>query len=154
VLIAFSLVQMVWPLLAVSANALSVELVPAARGESVGLFNAATAVASSLGSAIGGVIFGVYGFSALAASAFVAVGVGALALGDLVQQAAPCRRQRRNGVFGTLAKQLTAVIRQDRVRFSTPWKPSGALPEALKMSHGRYALVGTERVATRANRDV
>jgi hypothetical protein len=53
VLVAFSLVQMVWPLLAVSANALSVELVPAARGESIGLFNAATAVASSLESAIG-----------------------------------------------------------------------------------------------------
>ena len=76
VLITFSIIQMVWPILAVSASALSVELVPAARGESVGLFNAATAVASSLGSAIGGVIFGLYGFSALSAVAFVAVGVG------------------------------------------------------------------------------
>jgi MFS family permease len=74
VLVAFSLVQMVWPLLAVSANALSVELVPAARGESVGLFNAATAAASSLGSAIGGVIFGLYGFSALSGGAFLVVG--------------------------------------------------------------------------------
>lgn len=76
VLVAFCLVQMVWPLLAVSANALSVELVPAARGESVGLFNAATAVASALGSAIGGVIFGFYGFSALSGGAFVVVGLG------------------------------------------------------------------------------
>jgi MFS family permease len=76
VLVAFSLVQMIWPFLAVSANALSVELVPAARGESVGLFNAATAVASSLGSAIGGVIFGLYGFSALSACAFVVVAAG------------------------------------------------------------------------------
>jgi MFS family permease len=75
VLVVFSLVQLVWPLLAVSANALSVELVPTARGESVGLFNAATAVASSLGSAIGGVIFGLYGFSALSGSAFVVVGL-------------------------------------------------------------------------------
>lgn len=75
VLLTFSLVQVVWPFLAVSANALSVELVPAARGESVGLFNAATAVASSLGSAIGGVIFGLYGFSALSGGAFVVVGV-------------------------------------------------------------------------------
>jgi MFS transporter, DHA1 family, tetracycline resistance protein len=75
VLVAFSVVQMVWPLLAVSANALAVELVPAARGESVGLFNAATAVASSLGSALGGVIFGLYGFSALSGAAFVIVGV-------------------------------------------------------------------------------
>jgi MFS family permease len=74
VLVAFSLVQVVWPLLSVSANALSVELVPAARGESVGLFNAATAVASSLGSAIGGVIFGLYGFSALSGGAFALVG--------------------------------------------------------------------------------
>ncbi|MGH8210117.1 MAG: MFS transporter [Steroidobacteraceae bacterium] len=76
VLVAFGIVQMVWPLLGVSANALSVELVPAARGESVGLFNAATAVASSVGSAVGGVIFGFFGFSALSAVAFVAVGVG------------------------------------------------------------------------------
>ena len=76
VLVVFGLIQMIWPLLAVGANALSVELVPAARGESVGLFNAATAAASSLGSAIGGVIFGIFGFSALSAGALVAVGVG------------------------------------------------------------------------------
>ena len=89
VLVAFSLVQMVWPLLAVSTNALSVELVPGARGESVGLFNATTAVASSLGSAIGGVIFGLFGFSVLSAGAFVAVGVALWLSATWFSEAAP-----------------------------------------------------------------
>ena len=79
VLVAFALIQFVWPLLAVATNSLSVRLAPTARGESVGLFNAATSVASSAGSALAGVIFGLYGFSALAAVAFVSVAV-ALAL--------------------------------------------------------------------------
>ena len=73
VLVGFALVQFVWPLLAVAANSLSVRLAPTARGESVGLFNAATSIASSVGSALAGVIFGLYGFSALAAVAFVSV---------------------------------------------------------------------------------
>jgi MFS family permease len=79
VLVAFALIQFVWPLLSVAANSLSVRLAPTARGESVGLFNAATSVASSAGSALAGVIFGFYGFSALAAVTFVSVAV-ALAL--------------------------------------------------------------------------
>ena len=79
VLVAFALIQSVWPLLSVAANSLSVRLAPTARGESVGLFNAATSVASSVGSALAGVIFGLFGFSALAAVTFVSVAI-ALAL--------------------------------------------------------------------------
>jgi MFS family permease len=79
VLIVFALIQFVWPLLSVAANSLSVRLAPTARGESVGLFNAATSLASSVGSALAGVIFGFYGFSALAAVTFISVAV-ALAL--------------------------------------------------------------------------
>lgn len=72
-LIGFALVQFVWPLLAVGANSLSVRLAPTARGESVGLFNAATSVAAAAGSALAGAIFGRGGFSALTVAAFIAV---------------------------------------------------------------------------------
>ena len=82
VLIGFALIQFVWPLLAVGANSLSVRLAPTARGESVGLFNAATSLAAALGSALAGVIFGDAGFTGLAAAAFVAVAI-ALALSTL-----------------------------------------------------------------------
>lgn len=66
VLVGFALVQFVWPLLAVSANSLAVRLAPTARGESVGLFNAATSVSAAVGSALAGVVFGAWGFAALA----------------------------------------------------------------------------------------
>ena len=49
VLVGFALIQFVWPLLAVGANSLSVRLAPTARGESVGLFNAATSLAAAVG---------------------------------------------------------------------------------------------------------
>ena len=81
-LIGFALIQFVWPLLAVGANSLSVRLAPTARGESVGLFNAATSLAAALGSALAGVIFGDAGFIGLAAVASVAVAI-ALALSAL-----------------------------------------------------------------------
>ncbi|HUN40058.1 MAG TPA: MFS transporter [Acetobacteraceae bacterium] len=78
VLFGFALVQFVWPLLAVGANSLSVRLAPSARGESVGLFNAATALSAAVGSALAGVVFGAGGFAALSGAAFVAAGVAAV----------------------------------------------------------------------------
>ncbi len=81
-LIGFALIQFVWPLLAVGANSLAIRLAPTARGESVGLFNAATSLAAALGSALAGVIFGDAGFTGLAAAAVVAVAI-ALALSAL-----------------------------------------------------------------------
>jgi MFS family permease len=77
VLVGFALTQVVWPLLAVGANSLSVRLAPSARGESVGLFNAATSLAASVGSALAGVVFGAAGFAALAGLAFLFVAVAA-----------------------------------------------------------------------------
>jgi predicted MFS family arabinose efflux permease len=74
VLAGFALIQFVWPLLAVAANSLSVRLAPTARGEAVGLFNAATSLASSIGSATAGLVFGIWGFAGLAVATFVAVG--------------------------------------------------------------------------------
>jgi predicted MFS family arabinose efflux permease len=78
VLFGFALVQFVWPLLAVGANSLSVRLAPSARGESVGLFNAATSLSAAAGSALAGVVFGAGGFSAVTAAAFVAAGIAVL----------------------------------------------------------------------------
>jgi MFS transporter, DHA1 family, tetracycline resistance protein len=82
VLFGFALVQFVWPLIAVAANSLSVRLAPAARGESVGLFNAATSLASAIGAALAGAVFAGGGFAALAAATLAAVLAG-LALAQL-----------------------------------------------------------------------
>jgi hypothetical protein len=82
ILVGFGLTQFVWPMLGVSSNALSVRLAPQARGESAGLFYAATSLAASLGSALAGVIFGAAGFGALAGVTGLAVGA-ALALAIL-----------------------------------------------------------------------
>jgi len=75
----FALIQLVWPLLAVGANSLSLRLAPTARGESVGLFNAATSLAAAVGSALAGEVFGKTGFGGLTVVALVIVGA-ALAL--------------------------------------------------------------------------
>lgn len=74
----FALIQFVWPLLAVGANSLAVRLAPDARGESVGLFNAATSLAAAVGSALAGVIFGDIGFAGLAAVCCATVGAALL----------------------------------------------------------------------------
>jgi MFS family permease len=81
VLVGFALIQFVWPLLAVGANSLSVRLAPTARGESVGLFNAATSLAAAVGSALAGVVFGAGGFAALAGTTFVFVALALVLLG-------------------------------------------------------------------------
>jgi predicted MFS family arabinose efflux permease len=78
-LAGFAMIQFVWPLLAVGANSLAVRLAPMARGESVGLFNAATSLAAAVGSALAGVVYGAGGFAALTAAACVPV-AAALAL--------------------------------------------------------------------------
>ncbi len=82
ILIGFALIQFVWPLLSVAANSLSVRLAPTARGESVGLFNAATSLAASVGSLLAGMIFGASGFATLSGVVCVVVAV-ALALAVL-----------------------------------------------------------------------
>jgi MFS family permease len=75
ILVGFALVQFVWPLLAVGANSMAVRLAPTARGEAVGLFNAATSLAAAVGSALAGVVFGAAGFAGLTLVTFVVVGV-------------------------------------------------------------------------------
>jgi MFS family permease len=77
-LAGFAMIQFVWPLIAIAANSLSVRFAPTARGESVGLFNAATSLASAFGAALAGAIYDAAGFATLAAITFAAVGVGLL----------------------------------------------------------------------------
>jgi len=78
ILIVFALIQFVWPLLAISTIAMSVSLARQARGESIGLYNATSSIASSAGAAIGGIIFGLYGFSILSIAAGLAVAASVL----------------------------------------------------------------------------
>jgi predicted MFS family arabinose efflux permease len=73
ILAAFALTQVIWPLLAVSSNTLSVTLDPASRGEGVGLLNAGTAVAATIGGAVGGLLMQEASYAALCAVACVAV---------------------------------------------------------------------------------
>lgn len=72
----FAVTQVVWPLLGIGANVLSVRLAPAARGEAVGLFNAATSLGSSIGAAIGGAVFGLAGYGVLCAAGALCVAIG------------------------------------------------------------------------------
>jgi len=78
ILATFALIQFVWPLLAVSTIAMSVTLARQARGESIGLYNATSSIASSVGPAIAGIIFGLCGFSILSIAACFTVAVSAL----------------------------------------------------------------------------
>jgi predicted MFS family arabinose efflux permease len=73
VLVTFALIQFVWPLLAVSTIAMSVSLARQAPGESIGLYNATSSIASSAGAAIGGLIFGLYGFAFFSCAAMLSV---------------------------------------------------------------------------------
>lgn len=76
ILLGFGLIQFAWPLLSVGANSLSVRLAPEARGEAVGLFNAATSLSASVGSLLAGIIFGAAGFAALTGAACLCVAAG------------------------------------------------------------------------------
>jgi len=93
-LLAFLFVVLSWSLLSVSGTALTAELSPVGEGEGMGLFNAATAVAGVIGSAVGGWIAGRWGYRPALGLAVLGVGCGLiLALG--IQ---PARRADENGV--------------------------------------------------------
>jgi len=56
ILVCFGATQVIWPLLSVASNTLSVTLSPGHRAEDVGLLNAATAVGAMIGGIVGGVL--------------------------------------------------------------------------------------------------
>lgn len=78
ILIAFSLTQFVWPLLATSSNTLAVTLSPGSGGGGVGLLNAATSLAATLGSLVGGLLVELGGYAALCLAGVLAVSLAAL----------------------------------------------------------------------------
>jgi MFS family permease len=78
VLVAFSLTQVVWPLLATSSNTLAVTLSPGSRAGGVGLLNAATSLAAALGSVIGGLLVQLAGYAALCLAGVLALWLAVL----------------------------------------------------------------------------
>ena len=77
---SFALTQVLWPLLAVSGNTLSVTLDPTRRGEGVGLLNASNAAAATIGGVVGGLLLQDANYAALCAVGCVAVTLAAAIL--------------------------------------------------------------------------
>jgi MFS family permease len=75
---AFGLVVLSWSLLTVSGTALTAKLSPVGEGEGMGLYNAVTAAAGVLGSALGGWVAGLWGYNAAAAMAACGAALGLL----------------------------------------------------------------------------
>lgn len=73
ILAAFAGTQVIWPLLAVSGNTLSVTLDPTRRGEGVGLLNASNAAGATIGGIVGGLLVEDVSYAALCAVGCVAV---------------------------------------------------------------------------------
>jgi hypothetical protein len=78
ILAGFVLTQVIWPLLAVGSTTLAVTLNPAHRGAGLGLLNASTAAAGTIGGVLGGLITEEAGYASLCAVACVAVSLAAL----------------------------------------------------------------------------
>jgi DHA1 family tetracycline resistance protein-like MFS transporter len=74
----FVLVVLSWSLLTVSGTALTAKLSPVGEGEGMGLYNAVTAAAGVLGSALGGWAAGLWGYNAASAMAVAGVALGLL----------------------------------------------------------------------------
>ncbi len=72
ILVCFGATQVIWPLLSVASNTLAVTLSPASRAESVGLLNATTALAASIGGILGGILLRI-GFGWLCAAVLCAL---------------------------------------------------------------------------------
>jgi predicted MFS family arabinose efflux permease len=62
--VAFTVVQLTWPLLSVTGTVLASNLSPIGEGEGMGIYNATTALASMLGAAVGGLAAGWWGYNA------------------------------------------------------------------------------------------
>jgi MFS family permease len=73
-----------WSLISVASTALTVKLAPVGQGEAVGLYNAATAVAGTLGAALSGVLADNLGYAAVSFAAAAGI-LPALALTFLLR---------------------------------------------------------------------
>ena len=63
--LAFAIIILSWPILSVTSTTLTAELSPISEGEAMGLYNASGAVATVLGTFIGGPLINIIGFSAI-----------------------------------------------------------------------------------------
>lgn len=70
-LLGFCLIVLAWPLLSVSGTTLAGSLSPLSEGAAIGLFNAATAVATVGGTLLGGPLAATWGYSAILALGIV-----------------------------------------------------------------------------------
>jgi DHA1 family tetracycline resistance protein-like MFS transporter len=87
---AFVLVVLSWSLLSVSGTALTARLSPVGEGEGMGIFNAVTAAAGVLGSALGGWAAGLWDYNAAVVMALAGVALGLLlAIGIRAKSAVP-----------------------------------------------------------------
>jgi len=87
-LFTFALVVLSWSLLTVAGTALAAQLSPVSQGEAMGIFNAMTAGAGVIGSALGGWAASTWGYAAAPAVALGGVGLG-LALSAVVGSGRP-----------------------------------------------------------------
>jgi MFS family permease len=75
-LLSFLFVVLAWSLLSVSGTALTAQLSPVGEGEGMGIFNAATALAGTVGAVLGGWVSGHWGYNGAIALAMVGVASG------------------------------------------------------------------------------
>jgi DHA1 family tetracycline resistance protein-like MFS transporter len=75
-LLSFLFVVLSWSLLSVSGTALTAQLSPVGEGEGMGIFNAATALAGTIGAVLGGWVSGYWGYNGAIALAVVGVALG------------------------------------------------------------------------------
>jgi MFS family permease len=75
-LLGFILIMLCWALLSVSSTALTAHLAPGNQGESMGLFNAVSALAGVLGATLGGWLAAQWGYNAASGLAVVGLTLG------------------------------------------------------------------------------
>jgi MFS family permease len=80
-LAGFVMIVLAWPLLGVSGTALAAQLAPGEKGEALGLFNAAAALAGAIGAFAGGWAMENLGYGVVCTVAAVMVAVAALLSG-------------------------------------------------------------------------
>jgi len=75
-LLSFLFIVLAWSLLSVSGTALTAQLSPVGEGEGMGIFNAATALAGTIGAVVGGWVSGHWGYNGAIVLAVVGVASG------------------------------------------------------------------------------
>ena len=94
-LAAFAGIMFAWSFLSVASPGLTGQLLPGAEGDAQGLLNASSGIAGLLGSVLGGLVAGHFGYAAA-----LALGAAATALGLVIFAATTLRRQPARAIAG------------------------------------------------------